>query len=169
MNSSRTFNVAQGALIAALYVILTEVSAIFGLSSGAVQLRISEALCILPLWYPASVMGLFIGCILSNILTGAILWDVVFGSLATLIGAWGAAKLKNHKFFAPLPTILANTVVVPLVLSYAYKTEEALPFLFLTVFLGEFVSAGVFGTILRAVIEKRKIKKSPSATNCKVR
>ncbi len=159
MKRNRSAYVAQGALIAALYVILTEVSAIFGLSGGVIQLRISEALCVLPLWFRSAVPGLFIGCMLSNILTGCAMWDVVFGSLATLMGAWCASKMQNCKLLAPVPTILSNTLVVPLVLAFVYNAEESLSFLFLTVFLGEFVSAGIFGTLVSFFLEKRKTKK----------
>ena len=91
------------ATVAALYVILTGIAKLFGLDSGVIQVRFSEALCILPIFTPAAVPGLFIGCVLSNILSGGIIWDVVFGSLATLLGALGTRLLRKNRFLAVLP------------------------------------------------------------------
>ena len=82
-----TIYTTRGALIAAIYVALTAIASAVGLSSGAIQFRISEALCILPIFMPEAVPGLFIGCLISNVLSGCVVWDVIFGSLATLIGA----------------------------------------------------------------------------------
>ena len=147
--------IATGALIAALYVVFTYTSSLFGLSSGVIQLRISEALCVLPLWISGSVTGLFIGCILANLLTGAVLWDVIFGSLATLIAAIITSKMKRCKWCAPIPAIVSNTIVVPLVLFYVYQVPDSLPYIFLTVFIGEFLSAGVLGWTVIYIREKR--------------
>lgn len=149
--------VTQAALIAALYVVLTEISAILGLSSGVVQLRFSEALTVLPIFTPAAIPGLFAGCIISNILAGGIVWDVIFGSLATLIGAVGTYYLSRvNKYLSPVPPILSNTVIIPFVLKFAYGAEGAFPFFFLTVFIGEFISCGMFGILLMLALEKRK-------------
>ncbi len=79
----KTLYLVQGALIAALYVVLTLVAAGFDLASGAIQVRISEALCILPFFTPAAVPGLFVGCLAANLVTGSALPDIIFGSLAT--------------------------------------------------------------------------------------
>ena len=86
-NRKKLVNFAVGAIIAALYVVLTYLASAMGLSSGVIQVRFSEALTILPIFTPAAIHGLFVGCLLSNLLTGCALWDVVFGSLATLLGA----------------------------------------------------------------------------------
>ena len=108
---------AQAAMVAAIYVVLTLLGASF--SYGEVQVRISEALTILPVFTPAAIPGLFIGCLLSNILGGCILPDIIFGSLATLIGAIFTWMLRNNnRFLAPLPPIIANVIVVPFVLRY---------------------------------------------------
>ncbi len=147
--------IVQGAAIAALYVVLTLFSNIFGLASGVVQVRISEALTVLPFFTPAAIPGLFVGCIISNLLAGSAIWDVVFGSIATLIGAVGTYLLrKKTKWLAPLPPIAANTVIVPFILAFAYGAEESIPFLMLTVGAGEIISCGVLGLILLKALEK---------------
>ena len=89
MKNKKVLFLTQAAAIAALYFVLTWLASMLGLSSGAIQVRFSEALTILPFFTPAAIPGLFIGCLLSNFLTGAVVWDVVFGSIATLIGAVG--------------------------------------------------------------------------------
>ena len=146
----------QAALIAALYVVLTFVANAMGLASGAIQIRLSEALTILPCFTPAAIPGLFIGCLISNILVGSVIWDIVFGSLATLIGAIGTHYLRKHKWLSPLPPIISNAVIVPFVLVYAYGVQDALPFLAFTVGMGEVISAGVLGMILLKSLEKHK-------------
>ena len=109
----------QAAMIAAIYVVLTYVFAPF--SFGEVQVRISEALTILPVFTPAAIPGLFIGCLVGNILGGAILPDIIFGSIATLIGAFFTWKLrKKSPYFAPIPPIVSNIIIVPFVLRYGY-------------------------------------------------
>ncbi len=146
---------AQGGVIAALYVILTLISNAFGLANGAVQVRISEALTILPAFTPAAIPGLFVGCILSNTFTGAILPDVIFGSITTLIAAFATRTLRNtNRFLLPVPPILANTIVVPLVLKYAYHIDGALVYLMFTVFAGEFISCGILGMLIYPVLKR---------------
>jgi uncharacterized membrane protein len=156
MRKSYASHIAKGAMIAALYVVLTEVSAIFGLSGGVIQLRLSEMLTVLPLYFSSAVPGLFIGCIISNMITGCAIWDVVFGSAATLIAAFVTSKMGRIKYLASLPPLIANTLVVPPVLKFVYGFEDAMWFIYLTVFLGELISCTVLGTALVAVIEKRK-------------
>ena len=82
---NKTAFLTQSGVIAALYVVLTLVSKVMGLDSGQIQLRLSEALCILPLFLPAAVPGLTVGCLLANILCGNLFWDVLFGTLAEQI------------------------------------------------------------------------------------
>ncbi len=143
------------ASIAALYVCLTFVSGMFGLSSGVVQLRLSEAMCILPVYTAAAVPGLFIGCLVSNLLSGGIVIDVIFGSIATLIGAIGTRLIgPKHRILALIPPILANTLIIPLMLRYAYGAEDALVFMFITVGIGEMLSCGVLGHIFSKSMEK---------------
>ena len=143
----------QSAMIAAIYVVLTVVFAPF--SFGEVQVRISEALTILPVFTPAAIPGLFVGCIISNFLGGAILMDVIFGSIATLIGAVFTYKLRNSsKWLAPVPPIVANALIVPFTLYYGYGVNLPIPFMMLTVGIGEVISCGVLGMILYGALSK---------------
>ena len=148
MRNKKVLFVAQAALIAAIYVVLTYFVSAFHLASGAIQVRISEALTILPFFTPAAIPGLAIGCLLSNLLTGCLPMDVIFGSLATLIGAVGSYLLRRYKWLVPLPPVVANTVIVPYVLAYVYGAEETIPFFMLTVGIGEVISCYVLGGIL---------------------
>lgn len=157
---SKALYLTRGAVVGASYVVLTYLSAIFGLSSGVIQLRISEALCILPIFMPEAIPGLFIGCIISNLITNAVIWDVIFGSLATLIGAFGARLLRKlpTKFIwcATLPTVLSNAVIVPLVLIYAYMVADTYFFILATVTVGEVLSATMCGSALYFALRKSK-------------
>ena len=158
MKETNTRLITMGAAIAALYVVLTLVANAFGLANYAIQVRFSEALTILPYFTPVAIPGLFAGCIISNILTGAMPLDVIFGSLATLIGAIGTnilkKKLPKIKWLAPLPPIIANTIVVPFVLAYVYKFDGSIPYFMLTVGIGEVISCGILGMILLFSLEK---------------
>lgn len=146
--------VCHAAIIAAIYVVLTYFTQSF--ASGAVQVRVAEALCVLPYFTPAAVPGVFIGCLLANIFTGCALWDVLFGSLATLIGAIVARMLRKHKWLVPLPSVLANMAIIPLVLMWVYDAEEAYPFLLLTIGIGEVISIYCLGMLLLFALDKRK-------------
>ena len=145
---------AQSALIAAMYVALTLLANAFGLANGAIQVRLSEALTILPFFTPAAIPGLFIGCVISNIVTGCALWDIVFGSIATLLGAVFTYLLRKNKWLAPVPPIFFNALIVPFVLRYVYALPDALPYLMATVAAGEIISAGVLGMILLFSLNK---------------
>ena len=154
MNNKKAYFITQATVIAALYVVLTLFINAFDLASGAIQVRISEALTILPYFTPAAVPGLFIGCLLSNFMTGAAIWDIIFGSLATLIGAIGTYLLRKWKWCAPLPPILSNTIIIPFVLTYAYGIPGGIPFFMLTVGAGEVLSCGVLGMILLFALQR---------------
>lgn len=155
---SKTAFLTKSAVIAALYVVLTEISALLGISSGVIQFRLSEMFSVLPIFTPAAIPGVFIGCLISNILTGGVIWDVVFGSLASLFGVLGTWLLrKKSVYLAPVPTILANMIIVPFVLRYAYGVEGTIPFFMLTVGFGEFVTAGILGVFLAKTLKKYKI------------
>lgn len=153
MKNTRILFLTQAAMTAALYVVFTLIASALGLSSMQVQLRFSEALTILPYFTPAAIPGVFIGCLLSNILAGGALLDIILGSLATLAAAVGTYLLRRHKWLAPLPPIIANTLVVPFVLKAAYGIGP-IWLSFLTVGAGEILSAGVLGMLLLLVLEK---------------
>lgn len=143
---------AYAAVIGAIYVALTVMFA--PIAFGPVQFRISEALCILPFFTPAAVPGVFVGCFLSNLICGAAPLDVVFGSLATLIGALGSYALRNRKWMVCVPPILANTVIIPWVLRYAYGSPDIIPFAMVTVGIGEILAIGVLGNLLLVTLER---------------
>lgn len=145
--------IVHAAVIAALYVVLTFLANAFGLANYAVQVRFSEALTILPFFTPAAIPGLTLGCLLSNILTGCALPDIIFGTLATLIGAVLTYLLRSNKWLAPISPIAANTIIVPFVLLYAYGIQP-LWFSFVTVFAGEVISCGILGLLLLNVLQK---------------
>lgn len=159
--NKKTLFITHAAAIAALYVVLTYLANMLGLASGVIQVRFSEALTVLPFFTPAAIPGLFLGCLIANFLTGAVVWDIVFGSLATLLGAigtWGLSKLfrgkKTAALLAPLPPIVSNTLIVPFVLQYAYQIPDGIPYLMLTVGAGEVISCGILGMLLLLLLQK---------------
>ena len=158
-NQERVRFITFSAIIAAFYVVLTLISAMFGLSSGAIQIRISEALCVLTFFTPAAIPGLTVGCLISNLIASANILDIVFGTLATFLGVLGGYYLRNNKWLVTLPTVLANTIIVPLVIVYGFGVKDmALPLVALTVGIGEFLSATVLGTALLIVLKKYNFK-----------
>lgn len=147
MNNKRVRFMTQGALIAAIYVVMTFSFATF--SSGPIQVRLAEALTILPYFTPAAIPGLFLGCLIGNLLAGSMLIDVIFGSMASLLGAVLTYLLrKKNKYLAPIPPITANTIIVPFILRYAYGEPLPIPYMMLTVGIGEIISCGILGIIL---------------------
>ena len=155
MENRKILPLTQAAMIAAVYVVLTYVFSAF--SFGQVQIRIAEALTILPVFTPAAVPGLFIGCLIGNITGGAVLPDIIFGSLATLAGAIGTRVLrKKNPIVCTLPPILSNVIVVPLVLRFAYGVLLPIPVMMLTVGIGEVIGCGVLGVGLYTVLKKYK-------------
>lgn len=144
MKNKNVAFLTQAAATAAVYVVLTYLFAPF--SFGEIQVRISESLALLPLLTPAAVPGLFIGCLIGNILAGAILPDIILGSLATLIGAAGTYLLRGrNRFLSPVPPIAANAVIVPFVLRFGYGVALPIPLMMLTVGAGEVISCGILG------------------------
>lgn len=162
-NKNVTFMV-QAAIIAALYVVLTFVANALGLASHTIQVRFSEALCILPFFTPAAIPGLWIGCLIANLATGAVIWDIIFGSIATLLGALGTYLLRRHKFLCTLPPVIANMIIVPFILVYGYgiprvylkNVDVTIIFNAMTVGIGEVISVCVLGSILLNVLNKYK-------------
>ena len=162
-NKNVTFMV-QAAIIAALYVVLTFVANALGLASHTIQVRFSEALCILPFFTPAAIPGLWIGCLIANLATGAVIWDIIFGSIATLLGAIGTYLLRRHKFLCTLPPVIANMIIVPFILVSGYgiprvylkNVDVTIIFNAMTVGIGEVISVCVLGSILLNVLNKYK-------------
>ncbi|SFC44061.1 QueT transporter family protein [Butyrivibrio sp. YAB3001] len=172
MRNKKVLFISQAAIIAALYVVLTLLANALGLANYAIQVRFSEALTILPFFTPTAIPGLYVGCIISNILTGCHPLDTVFGSLATLIGAVVTYLIAHgfnkpytkefnkvnpvRKWLCPIPPIVANVIIVPQVIRYCYGSTDSVPFLMLTVGIGEVISCFILGMILLHALEPRK-------------
>ena len=154
MKNSPVKTVAYGGVIAALYVVLTLLINAMGLANGAIQVRISEALTILPVFTAAAVPGVTLGCVLANVLTGCALWDVVFGSLATLLGALGTRMLRNRPLLAWIPPVISNMFIISVVLQKVYGVPETFWYLMLTVGAGEVISCGVLGLLLYFALKR---------------
>ena len=151
--------ITQAAVIAAMYVVLTFVSSSLGLASGEIQIRLSEMLCVLPAFTPAAIPGLFLGCLLSNFLTGCTVIDIVFGSLATLVAAVISYQLRNHKYplLVTIPPVIVNMIVVPFILKFSYGVPLPIPVMMGTVGIGEMISCVVLGTVLYFALDKRRV------------
>ena len=149
-----TLNLTRGAIIAALYVALTLI--FHPISYGEIQLRVAEALTILPLFTPAAVPGLFVGCILANLLGGGVIMDVVLGSIATLIGAYFGRKLRSNRWLVPIPAILANTLIIPFVLKYGYGLDLPIVLEMAYIFLGEVGGCYILGELLATVLMRHR-------------
>ena len=153
MKENKVLFMSQAAMIAAIYVVLC--IAFAPISYGAIQVRVAEALPILPYFPPAAIPGLFIGCLIANFAGGSIMIDVIIGSLATLLGAIGTWLLrKKSRYLAPLPPILTNTLLVPYVLRYGYGEPLPIPFLMATVGIGEIAACGIMGLVVLTVLNK---------------
>ena len=166
MKKNTTKMVAFGGVIAALYVVLTIIAAALGIASGAIQVRLSEALTILPVFTATAVPGLTVGCVLANLITGCAAWDVVFGSMATLLGAIGTRLLKDRPAIAWIPPVVSNMLIVPVVLMKVYGVDNVDVFgsvfngdslwimLVITVGIGEIIACGVLGMLLYQALKK---------------
>lgn len=161
--SEKTKTLTLAAMIAALYTALTMLSYAFGLDKGAIQLRLSEALAVLPAFSGAAVPGLFAGCFLSSLLCGAHPLDVVFGSLVTLFAAVlcramrGVLRFRFGFFLIPLPNILLNALLIPILLIFVYGVPDAYSYLFLTVGIGELLTTGALGSFLIFALPKKRL------------
>lgn len=145
----KTNHLVQGALIAAIYAVLT--IAFAPISYGEIQVRISEALTILPMFTPAAIPGLFVGCIIANIYGGNGMIDIVFGSLATLIAAFLSHKMPKA-WMVPLPPIIVNGIVVGFILNYLYQLPLAVTMGWVA--LGQTIACYGLGYPLALVLEK---------------
>ena len=158
MKKNQTLYIVQAGIIGALYVVLTAFAQGFELASGAIQCRFSEALTILPFFTPAAIPGVTIGCLISNLILGNAALDIVFGTLATLIGCLGTYALRKHRILCSLPPVISNALIIPFVLRYAYGAEDLIPFMMLTVGAGEIITCMIFGEILlNALFPARRV------------
>ena len=148
----KTMYLIHGAVIAAIYVVLTYLAWGFDLASGAIQCRFSEALTVLPFFTPAAVPGVTVGCFLANLLTGSPMPDVVFGTFATFLGALGTRALRTNRWLCALPPVVSNAVIIPFVLRYAYGVPDMIPLMMVTVGAGELIACMLFGQILIAAL-----------------
>lgn len=147
----------KGAATAALYVLLT--LSVAPISSGLMQLRLSEGLCVLPYFMPEAAVGLFIGCAVANLLTGAMWFDVVFGSLATLLAALITAYMGRrsmNKWLAPSSAVIINALVVGAVLCYGYRVGVGYGLCVLYVGIGQAICCYAVGMPLMAAIRPLK-------------
>ena len=150
LKPQNTRALARGAIIAALYTALTVLLA--PLSYGEVQIRFSEAFTLLPILMPEAVPALLVGCLLSNILGGCSIFDIVFGSLATLLAAVCTRRLRDKFWLAAL--MLFHGVIVGAVVHFCYSTAIALPLCMLSVAAGEAVACLVVGPLLISVLRR---------------
>lgn len=155
MRKFDTRQITLAAAVAALYALLTYFGSIFGLTYGPVQFRFAEALCVLPFLFPTAAPGLFVGCLIANLLSPYGLVDVVCGSAATLIAALITARVR-HRWLAPLPAVLSNGVIIGAMLAW-YEAGFGPGFwgMFayngLAVALGELGACYVLGMLLYAI------------------
>ena len=164
IHSTKIRNMTTAAIIAAAYTVLTFVSFAFGLDKGVIQLRLSEALAVLPAFTPAAIPGLFAGCLRSSFLTGGHPLDAVFGSLVTLLAAficYFMRKCAKHRIgilTLALPNVILNALLIPLILIFVYGVGDAYPFLLLTVGIGELLASGVLGTLLAYAMRSHALR-----------
>ena len=167
MKKNNTKGIVLGGIIAALYTVLTYFAAMLNLANGAIQVRFSEALMILPVFTPWAIPGLAIGCFLGNLLTPNVApLDLWLGPAATLIGAVGTWLLKKCPRIAWIPPVVSNAVIIPFVLMKGYgidnvelfgQTLYGWPILAVTVGIGEIISCGILGMLIYASLKKTNV------------
>ena len=160
MQKMTTQTLVQGAMIAAIYVALTKLfePISFG-RENAIQCRVSELLTILPAFTPAAIPGLFVGCLVGNLLSAAAIVDVIFGSLTTLIAAFGTYLLRKKRPLAVLPPIVLNGLIVGGYLPAVYGMPIPVWMSMVFVAAGQVISCGVGGLLLGYVLDRTRIFK----------
>lgn len=138
-------------MIAAIYVVLNIIFA--SISYGPVQVRIAEALTVLPFIDPSAIIGLFVGCILANILGPVGMVDIVGGSFCTLVAAYLTSKMKNPKL-APLPPVLINAFGVSIYLHLLFDLPYWITVLYIGI--GEVIACYILGYPLLILLIKNK-------------
>lgn len=142
--------VTQAAIIAALYVVL--VFALQPLAFGVGQIRVAEALTVLPMFTPAAIPGLGIGCLIANLIGGAHILDVIFGSLTTLLAAFLSYGLRKNRWLVPVPPVILNAFIIPIFLRYLYGVPDAYYLMVFLVGAGQFVACYILGSLLATTI-----------------
>lgn len=167
MRKGKSAFIFQTIVIAIAYVILTLIANAFSMAKGIVQVRISDALCVMPFFTPAAIPGLVIGSVVSNIIisvsedpiTGAMVlssasqYYVIFCGIAIFAGSIGAYLLRKNKFIVSIPAIILNTVTVVLLFRYAFRFEDSSLKCLCTVGVGEIIACGLLGTALLLALE----------------
>lgn len=149
---------ATAAIIAALYTVMSLMSSVFGLTYGAIQCRFSEALTVLPFFLPEAVPGLFVGCLVTNLMSTVGPLDIILGSMATLLAALWTAKMPN-KWLAPLPPVICNAVIIGAMIAW-YEAGfgpgfgAAFAYNAATVGIGEAIACYVLGMLLLAILPR---------------
>ena len=157
MYKGKFAKIIQFVVIAALYAGLTITEQFtVGMTKDIIQVRLSDALLILPVFTPAAIPGLFAGCLISNYVIGCHPYDVIFGSVATLIGAIGTYLVRKHKFMAPVPPIIINMIVIPILFAYVYRYENPFWYFVVAIGVGELIACGVLGIALMLGLEDHK-------------
>ena len=160
MSKSRftTRQLATAGIIAAVYTVMSMCASVFGIAYGPIQCRFSEALTVLPFILPEAIPGLFIGCLVTNLMSTVGPLDIIFGSLATLIAALWTRKMPN-KWLAPLPPVVCNAVIIGAMIAW-YEVGfgpafwGAFAFNAFTVALGELLACYVLGSILLSILPR---------------
>lgn len=163
MKKPQLHRLTRAAAVGALYAAVTLLTA--PISFGAIQCRVSEALTLLPWLFPETGWGLFIGCLIANIVGSASPLDIVFGSLATLLAALLTARIRP-KALAALPPVLVNAVMVGAALSYAASPEAfwlSFPLIAAEIAVGEAAAVYALGLPLIALLEKIPLIREKSA------
>ena len=159
MNNKSLRYLTTAAMIAAIYAVLCILLA--PISYAAIQVRIAEALTILPAFTPAAIPGLTVGCLLANILGGCPIMDIIFGTLATLIGAVGTYLLRSRKTLIWMPPVVSNTIIVSIFsiyIPFMGESDDSLWYIMLTVCIGELISVCILGYLLYFALKKINTK-----------
>ena len=158
MRKFTTQELTLAAFVAALYAVMSYFGNIFGLTFGAIQCRFAEALCVLPFVFPCTVPGLFVGCLITNLMSTVGPLDIVFGSTATLLAAIWTAGMPN-RYLAPLPPVICNGIIVGAMIAW-YEAGFGPGFwpMFawngISVAVGEAIACYGLGGLLLSTLEK---------------
>ncbi len=164
MRKTVTKLVARAGVIAALYFVLT--MAVLPVASGAIQFRVSEALTLLPLVFPEAIPALFAGCILANLVSGCVVYDVIFGSVVTLLAAcltYAAGRVFKKTWLkiavGGIFPVLLNAFLLPLIWLFCYESlEYAYMIQVLFLIAGQGVSVYLLGTFLMLPVMRMREK-----------